>query len=507
MNKSDLPVRVRFAPSPTGHLHVGNIRTALFNWLFAQNQKGIFILRIEDTDAKRSEIRFEQELLKDVRWLGFNWDEGPDIGGPYGPYRQSERTDTYRKYGMRMIETGHAYYCFCTQEELESHRNTAIKQGQQPRYSGKCRTLSSNESNQRLRKGEPASIRLKVPEGELGFLDLVHGQTSFPSNEIGDFILLRPGGSPSYNFAVVVDDHLMKITHVIRGDDHISNTPRQVTVYHALGWKLPAFVHLSTILAGDRTRLSKRHGATSVDSFREIGLLPDSIINYLALLGWSTADGRTEILNREKLIDHFSLTHINKSPAIFDLKKLFWLNRHYMKESSIQDLVKISIPILQAAGYLRKQVNNETEQWLKLVLESVLKNMDHLGQLPELVRLVFQFDAEKAVQINENKIFIESIPCERVLDSFFRKVSVAGELSSERFSDIISEVREETGQKGKNLFHPIRMALTGQTAGPELGKLIPIFEQGAKLHLPNPVKTCDERIQEFRKYVFKDPLC
>ena len=503
MTESKPPIRVRFAPSPTGHLHVGNARTALFNWLFARGQKGSFILRIEDTDVERSQAEFERQLLEDIHWLGLDWNEGPDVGGPHGPYRQSERTDIYRKHGMKLVESGHAYYCFCTPLELEADRKIALGQGRQPRYSGKCRPLSKEEVSRRREAGEPASTRLKISEEVLSFPDLVHGLTRFSPDAIGDFILLRPGGQPAYNFAVVVDDHLMQISHVIRGDDHISNTPRQVAVYRALGWELPQFAHLSTILAGDRTRLSKRHGATSVDHFREMGLLPEAITNYLALLGWSAADGVTEILSREQLTAQFSLAHIIKSPAVFDLQKLFWLNRHYMKGSPLERLVKLSLPVLRSAGYLGEQVGKETEQWLELVLGAVLKNVDHLTQLPDPVRLIFHFDGREAVQAEENKDVIESEDSRRVVDSFCQKIAAAGELDSDKFRALISEVRNETGQKGKNLFHPIRVALTGRTSGPEMDKLVPIFEQGAKLSLPNPVKNCAERAREFARFALK----
>ena len=253
MAQSESPVRVRFAPSPTGQLHVGNARTALFNWLFARGQKGVFVLRIEDTDVQRSQAEFERQLLEDTRWLGLDWDEGPDIGGPAGPYRQSERGELYRKYAQELLEKGEAYHCFCTPQELETERKTALAEGRRPGYSGKCRALSADQVTPRMQSGQPAAVRLRIPQGELAFDDMVHGWKRFASDTQGDFVLLRSEGPPAYNFAVVVDDHLMKITHVIRGDDHISNTPRQIALYRALGWTPPRFAHLSTILGPDRT--------------------------------------------------------------------------------------------------------------------------------------------------------------------------------------------------------------------------------------------------------------
>lgn len=343
-------IRVRFAPSPTGYVHVGNARTALFNWLFARHQGGKLVLRIEDTDLERSESRYETQLLEDLKWFGLDWDEGPDRGGPFGPYRQSERQKLYTKYSQELIQQGHAYYCFCSPEQLEDERQQAMKAGRQPQYSGRCRKIPDEDAARRVEAGEPAAIRLKITEWAFAWKDLVHGETSFPGDVIGDPILVRSGGIPAYNFAVVVDDHLMNITHVIRGDDHISNTPRQLALYDAFGWEPPNFAHLSTILGGDRSRLSKRHGATSLESFRRMGILPEALRNYLTLLGWSPADGKTEILSTPELLRQFSLDHIIKSAAVFDQEKLNWLNRHYLKQLPTPRLVELCVPFLAEAG-------------------------------------------------------------------------------------------------------------------------------------------------------------
>ncbi len=332
-------VRVRFAPSPTGYVHVGNARTALFNWLFARRHGGAFVLRIEDTDVERSEERYEQQLLDDLKWLGLDWDEGPDKGGPFGPYRQSERTAFYEKHSTQLIDQGHAYFCFCSPEQLEAERQQALKAGLQPKYSGRCRARPREEAKCKVEEGEPAAVRLKITGETFVWNDLVHGLVSFASDVIGDFILVRSDGHPAYNYAVVVDDHLMRITHVIRGDDHISNTPRQLAVYQAFGWEPPAFAHLSTILGPDRTRLSKRHGATSVQNFREQGILPEALRNYLLLLGWSAQDGKTEILSTQDMIAQFSLDRINKSPAVFDSDKLDWMNRLYLSQSAPEQIL------------------------------------------------------------------------------------------------------------------------------------------------------------------------
>jgi nondiscriminating glutamyl-tRNA synthetase len=490
-------VRVRFAPSPTGYVHVGNARTALFNWLYARHHGGTFVLRIEDTDVERSEARFETQLLEDVRWLGLDWDEGPDKGGPFGPYRQSERLELYKKYAVELIDSGHAYFCFCTPEELQAERDAALKAGLQPKYSGRCRKRPREEAARKVAEGVPAAIRLNILEGVLTWHDLVHGPTSFSSEVIGDPILVRSDGHAAYNYAVVIDDHLMEITHVIRGDDHISNTPRQIAAYNAFGWQPPEFAHLSTILGPDRARLSKRHGATSLENFREMGVLPEALRNYLALLGWSAADGVTEILSLQELIAQFSLERITKSPAVFDQEKLNWLNRHYMKESAAVRLAELSLPYFARAGYLADTPVPEIMNWLERVIDAVLKNLDQLNQLPGAVRLIFEYDAAQVASGEETRHVVEDAGSREVLNAFIPKVLAEKELAYERFRAIAKEVQKATGKKGKDLFHPIRVAVTGAVSGPELEKLIPVFEEGAKLPLARHVKSTAERLREF----------
>ena len=487
-------VRVRFAPSPTGYVHVGNARTALFNWLFARHHAGAFILRIEDTDVERSKEEYEHQLLEDLRWFGIDWDEGPDKGGAFGPYRQSERKEIYSQLATRLIDQGDAYFCFCTPEQLELERQEALKAGLQPRYSGRCRKRPREEAARKVAAGEPAAIRLKIVASTFSWNDLIHGPTCFSAEVIGDPILVRSDGNPSYNYAVVVDDHLMEITHVIRGDDHISNTPRQLAVYQALGWEPPQFAHLSTILGSDRTRLSKRHGATSIESFREMGILPEALRNYLALLGWSPADGKTEILSTQELVEQFSLEHITKSPAVFDTEKLHWLNRHYMKEWPPRRLAELAVPFLEEAGYLDTHPGAEVLVWLERVLDAVLKSISTLQQLPGAAHIIFEYDATKAAQ----ELDLSATPSARaVLNAFIPKVLAQSDLSYERFRAVTKEVQTETGEKGRDLFHPIRVALTGAVSGPELEKLIPIFEEGSKLPLRRHVKSVAERLREF----------
>jgi glutamyl-tRNA synthetase/nondiscriminating glutamyl-tRNA synthetase len=490
-------VRVRFAPSPTGYVHVGNARTALFNWLFARHHGGTFVLRIEDTDAERSRPEYERQLLADLDWFGLDWDEGPDRGGPFGPYRQSERSAIYARYAQKLMAEGSAYYCFCTAEQLEAERQEELAAGRQPRYWGRCRKITPDEALRRNTEGEPAALRLKIMESSFFWTDRVHGPTTISSEVMGDPVIVRSEGLPAYNYAVVIDDHLMEITHVIRGDDHISNTPRQLALYRALGWEPPEFAHLSTILGSDRTRLSKRHGATSMESFREKGILPDALRNYLALLGWSPADGKTEILSPEELVKQFSLDHITKSPAVFDNDKLNWLNRHYMKECPPRRLAELAAPYLQQVGQIGAEPGPEILTWLERVLDAVLKNISLLSQVPEAARIVFEFDATRSLASPEFQELLANPAALEVLKTFIPKVLAESALTYERFREITKAVQKETGKKGKDLYHPIRMAVTGAESGPELEKLIRIYEEGSKLPLAQHVKSVAERLREF----------
>ena len=299
------------------------------------------VLRIEDTDVDRSEARFEDQLIADLKWLGLDWDEGPDVGGAYGPYRQSDRLAIYREHAEKLLSEHKAYLCFCSEEELQRERERAAAEHRQPIYSGKCRGIDPAEAERRRVSGEACAIRLRIPEHPIRFHDIVHGAVEFSNEVVSDPIILRSSGMPVYNYVVVIDDALMKITHVIRGDDHLSNTPKQVAVYEALGWPVPEFAHLSTILGADRERLSKRHGATSIANFRDMGVLPEALVNYLALLGWAPTGGTREIFSAQELVKEFSLERVTPSPAVFDMEKLYWLNRHYIKESSPDVLTRV----------------------------------------------------------------------------------------------------------------------------------------------------------------------
>ncbi len=497
MDKISKP-RVRFAPSPTGQLHIGNVRTALYNWLFARKTGGTFILRIEDTDVERSEGRYETQLLADLKWLGLDWDEGPDVGGPYPPYRQSDKMEVYRAYAEQLIQEQKAYYCFCSAEELERERQQALAEQRQPIYSGKCKRLDPAEVERRRAAGEPGAIRLKIPERPIRFHDIVRGSVEFSNEVVSDPIIVRSSGMPVYNYVVVIDDADMKITHVIRGDDHISNTPKQVAVYEALGLPVPEFAHLSTILGPDRERLSKRHGATSISHFREMGVLPEALMNYLALLGWAPSGGDREIFPKDELIRGFTLERVTPSPAIFDNEKLNWLNRHYIKNSPARVVHEMGIGFLRRAGLLPPTLNANVRSWADRVIDLLAPYVDRMEQLPERAGILFNFDPVKAVSNPENAEVLQGGKALPVLEGFAKRASQETPLAPERFKEIMNELKAETGAKGKDLFHPVRVALIGAHSGPDFDRLIPLMEEGSRLSLPIHVKSVSERVQQFQ---------
>jgi nondiscriminating glutamyl-tRNA synthetase len=493
---TDLSPRVRFAPSPTGMLHVGNARTALYNWLFARHTGGTFLLRIEDTDVERSEVRYEAQLIEDLRWLGLDWSEGPEIGGPYAPYRQSARLDIYEQHTRQLLDQGKAYRCFCTTEELEAERQVALREHRTQVYSGKCRALTPKDATTQAAAGEPFAVRLAVPDAPLRFHDIVRGEVEFASEAVGDFILVRSSGIPVYNYVVTIDDALMHITHVIRGDDHISNTPRQVAIYQAFGWALPQFAHLSTILGSDRERLSKRHGATSVATFREMGILPEALANYLALLGWGAEGGTREIFTREELVKEFKLERVTPSPAVFDWDKLHWLNRQAIKHSLLPELRALAWRYFGVVGWLPPQPSpsDAVVHWFDRVLELYLPAVDQLQQLPEKAAALWRVSQVA----EEDAAMLTSEAGERVVRVFTEKVRAeTGPITPHRFKELMNEVKAESGVKGKELFHPVRIILTGAHSGPEFDKLIPLFEDGSRLDLPAHVMSVRERVEAF----------
>ena len=502
-------MRVRFAPSPTGQLHVGNARTALFNWLLAHGHDGTLILRIEDTDAERSTRESEASILEDLRWLGLDWDEGPDIGGPHGPYRQSERLHLYASYGNELIATGHAYYCFCSAATLEKNRKADLAAGRPPRYHGTCRQIPVEQARARMEAGERPVIRFRVPPStEVTFNDAVRGEVTFNTNVIGDPVLVRSEGRPAYNFAVVVDDALMEVTHVIRGEDHISNTPRQLLLYRALGFTPPQFAHLALVMGPDHTPLSKRHGATSVAEFRLRGYLPEALVNYLALIGWSPGASETdpgttdELLPVAELARRFAIEDVGHSAGIFDVEKLAWMNRHYMKVAAPGRIAAESMRYFVARGYVRKRTDAALE-YVASLLPMAVGSVDRLEEIPERVQFVFEFEPAVALQQNDVAHVLQEPGARQVIAAL--PDAIAEPLSDkESFRAMAARVRERTGLKGKALFHPIRVALTGSDGGPELDLAVPAIERGAALPPSASVAKivgCKERAAAFARAI------
>jgi nondiscriminating glutamyl-tRNA synthetase len=475
-------MRFRFAPSPTGHLHVGNARTALFNWLAARHAGGTFILRIEDTDTERSTSASEDAILEDLRWMGLTWDEGVEAGGEHGPYRQSERLDIYADHARQLLAAGHAYYCFCSAEKLEADRQALLTQGLPPKYLGTCRTIPQQEGHARVAGGEKAVIRLRVPENrEVTFDDVVRGPVTFHTDVIGDPVLVRSDGMPAYNYAVVIDDALMKVTHVVRGEDHISNTPRQVLLYDAFGWRPPTFAHLSLVMGPDHAPLSKRHGATSVAEFRQKGYLPEALVNYLALIGWSPGEGE-EILPLAELATRFDLAKVAHSAGVFDEDKLAWVNRHYLKAADAQILTELATPFLRDARMVVGTLSEAGLGWLVATVPALASSIDRLSQLPDRLRSIFTFDADEALAREEIRAELTTDTGRRVLTALVDELRVTARLADrETFRAMAARVREQSGQKGKALFHPIRVVLTGQAEGPELDLLVPAIDRATEL--------------------------
>jgi nondiscriminating glutamyl-tRNA synthetase len=490
----DTPVRVRFAPSPTGFLHVGNVRTALFNWLLARHYGGIFMLRIEDTDAERSKPKYEKQLMDDLRWLGLEWNEGIDHGGEYGPYRQSDRYDIYRGFAQRLLDEDKAFVCFCSEEELEKVRQQQLSRSETPRYSGKCRHLSAAEIKDYRNKGIPSTLRLRVRPGTVGFSDLVFGRIEIDTLQISDPVLLRSDGSPTYNFCCVVDDFMMKISHVIRGDGHLSNTHRQILLYEALEAHIPQFAHLSTILGPDGQKLSKRHGATSVEEFRRQGYLPEALDNYLALLGWSSPNEGQEVMSLEEIAQHFDLTRIQKNPAIFDNAKLNWMNRTYINKASGESLVDKATGYFAEAGFVPATLDPAVHSWLAQAIDLIKTHVDHLDQLPHETEIIYGFDVPLTLDPVVRDL-LRKPEGQAVAREFARLVEESETLTVPAYVEIVGQVKATTHQKGRNLFHPIRAALTGRDSGPEMEKLIPLYEAGSRLNLPRKVMSCRERLR------------
>jgi len=459
-------VRVRFAPSPTGALHIGGGRTALFNWLFARSHNGKFILRIEDTDRERSTLEANKAIFQGLEWLGLDWDEGPNVGGPFGPYYQTERLELHQKHAQLLINEGKAYYCFCTAEELARKRQEAEGRKEAPRYDGTCRKLAEAEIKKRLASGVPNVVRFILPPvGETIIDDMVRGKVVFKNELLDDFVILKSDGFPTYNFACVVDDRLMEITHVIRGDDHLSNTPRQILLYQAFGWELPKFAHIPMILGKDKARLSKRHGAASVIDYSAMGYLPEAMLNYIAKLGWGCGD--QEIFSRDELIEKFALEGVNKSPAIFDLEKLNWLNGQYIRKILPERLFDLCESLLIEA------YGTHDLAYMKKVVTAF---HDRLVLIPDIVLLssyFFKDDFEYDPKGVEKYFKPEN--SRKILETLKERLGKADPFTKENIEPVFKQLATEMNVKLGIVIHPCRLALTGRLETPPMYDVVEIL--------------------------------
>lgn len=465
--------RVRFAPSPTGHLHIGGARTALFNYLYARHTGGKFLVRIEDTDLNRSTEESEKVIIESLKWFGINWDEGIEVGGDCGPYRSTERTSIYNQYVEKLLNEGKAYLCYCSEEEIEAERQACIERGEIPKYSGKCRNLTEDERKKYEAEGRKPVVRFRVPDVELIVIDdIVRGRVEFNSNDIGDFIIVKSDGIPVYNFAVTIDDHLMDITTVIRGEEHLSNTPRQILIYKALGFEIPKFAHVSLILGKDRTKMSKRHGSTWVEQYEAAGYLPEALINFLALLGWSP-EGDQEIFTLDELIEKFSLDRVAKNPAVFDIDKLNHINGIYIRKSPIDRIVDLSIPYLVKAGYITEEFAKENREWVTKVVSTVRDSLSYISDIVNHVGIFF--GDEVKIENEEAADILKQEHVRGLLDELLKIVNKTDKIDAEFAQNLFKELKTKTGVKGKALFMPVRVALTGQVHGPDLANIIEIL--------------------------------
>ena len=466
-------IRVRFAPSPTGPFHIGGARSALFNWLLAKKYGGKLVMRIEDTDLDRSTKESEENINEALAWLGITWDEGVDVGGPYGPYRQTERLNTYRAYTEQLLAEGKAYHCYCSEDELEAARQEQHGRGETPRYNGRCRQLTETEIAQFVQEGRRPTVRFHVLENkQIVFKDMVRDTISFDSNGVGDFVIVKSDGIPVYNYAVVIDDALMHITHVIRGEEHLSNTPRQVVLYEALGFTPPEFGHISLILAKDRSKMSKRHGATSVDQYRKLGYLPEAIVNYLALLGWSPV-GEEEFFSLHQLIEQFSMERVAKSPAVFDVDKLNYISAQYIKKASPEVVTELALPHLREAGYIGAEISTIEKAWLIAVVGELREYISYGAEIVNHIDIFFkddiEFENEEAAEIMRDT----DIP--QVMNSFREKLQALEVVDAPAVKALLKSITKELKLGGKKVFMPIRVALTGKMHGPDLDKIISLI--------------------------------
>lgn len=460
-------VRVRYAPSPTGFLHIGNARTALFNYLFARHHGGDFIVRIEDTDTARNVEGGEESQLRYLKWLGLEWDESVDKDGGYGPYRQSERAHIYDPIIEQLLAEDKAYRCYMTAEELEAEREEQQARGEMPRYGGQHAHLTKEQEEAFIAEGREPSIRFRVPAGRTyTFNDMVKGEVSFESDGIGDWVIVKKDGIPTYNFAVAIDDHFMEISHVIRGDDHISNTPKQMMIYEALGYEIPTFGHMTLIVNEERKKLSKRDGSIIqfIEQYHDLGYLPEALFNFIGLLGWSPV-GEEEIFSKEQFIEMFDEHRLSKSPAFFDKVKLAWINNQYMKDKDLDTVFDMTLPHMQKAELISANPSEEELRWAKSLVELYQQQMSYAGEIVELSELFFKDE----LQLNDEATEVvngEQVP--ELMRALKEKLNGLETFDAPAIKAAIKAVQKETGIKGKNLFMPIRVVVSGQTHGPEL---------------------------------------
>lgn len=469
--------RLRFAPSPTGYLHIGGLRTALYNFLFAQQNNGKFILRIEDTDQTRFVEGAIENLIESLKWSGITYDEGVFVEnhkvvqkGEYGPYIQSERLDIYKKYVDELIEKDEAYHCFCSKERLESVREEQRVKGLVPKYDGFCKNIPLEEAKRRVANGEEHVVRLKLPHNrDIKFNDLVRGDIVINTNDIDDQVLLKSDGFPTYHMAVVVDDHLMNITHIVRGEEWLPSTPKHIYLYEAFGWEKPVYVHLPTVLNNDRKKLSKRQGDVSVDDFKNKGYLPEGLINYLALVGWSP-ENNEEILSMDEMIEKFSFERVSKTGGIFDKDKLDWVNGHYIRSSSVEKITELVIPLLKEANYIDEKFANENKEWLMVLVDTVKESLSSLIEIVEKVKFVFDEDVEAIEEGALELLKGEQVPV--LMTAIKDELSSIDSIDMEYAKTFMKTIQKATGIKGKNLFMPTRVAITGSEHGPEMVNIL-----------------------------------
>lgn len=475
-----MTVRVRFAPSPTGFVHIGSLRTALYNYLFAKKNNGKYILRLEDTDQSRFVDGAIEGMLTSMDWAKVCHDEGVIMNdaqiaekGEYGPYTQSKRLDIYIKYIQELLQKGDAYYCFCSKERIDKVREQQKEQGLTAKYDGLCRDISLEEAQKRIDEGENYVVRLKLPSNtNIEFEDIVRGNIVVNTEDIDDQVLIKADGFPTYHFAVVIDDHLMGITHVIRGEEWLPSTPKHVYLYKVYGWQTPKYVHLSNILNTEKKKLSKRQGDVAVEDFYKKGYLPEALINYVALIGWSPEDNQ-EIFSMEELESKFSLDRVSKAGGVFDINKLNWMNAYYIKETCLNRITDLAIPYLIEAGYITKEQSIEKYEWIKDMVSLVRESISYMQEITKKVELFFKTDIQLDDEEAKEIIAMEHVP--RLLEIFIEKISAVEEVDEAFAKKTFKEIQKETGIKGPNLFKPIRVAVTGKSHGPDLPLTIKVL--------------------------------